>query len=83
LELARRAHAVFPDLPFLGTDIIRDAVSGELFVLECNPSGRVLVLSSKTGREIQKANGIDFYGQFGALDTAARVLIERTRSLAV
>lgn len=83
LELARRAHAIFPDLPFLGTDIIRDAVSGELFVLECNPSGRVLVLSSKTGREIQKANGIDFYGQFGALDTAARVLIERTRSLAV
>jgi len=83
VELARRAHAALPDVPFLGTDIVRDAVSGEWFVLECNPSGRVLALSSETGRHIQRDHGLDFYAQLGALEIMARVLVERTRALAL
>lgn len=82
IALARRVHAALPEVPFLGTDVVRDAVSGEWFVLECNPSGRVLALSSEIGRAIQRDHGIDFYGHLGALDIMARVLAERTRALA-
>jgi hypothetical protein len=83
LALARRAHAAISGPPLLGTDIVRDAAAGDLFVLECNPSGRVNALSGPSGRKIQQDHGLDFYGQFGALDVAAGVLAERTRALAV
>ncbi|MEM7244539.1 MAG: hypothetical protein AAF533_04310 [Acidobacteriota bacterium] len=34
MALAEKTHAAFPDQPLLGTDVIRDAETGELFVLE-------------------------------------------------
>jgi hypothetical protein len=74
IELAQAAHAAFPDLPLLGTDIVRDADSGELFVLECNPRGDVWLFSSDLGRRIEVANGVDFKAQLGALGIAAGVL---------
>ena len=82
MALAERTHAAFPDQPLLGTDIIRDAETGELFVLETNPRGDTWYMSSATGRMIQDDNGVDFTSQFGALDIAAGVLIDRTRGLA-
>lgn len=36
LDLAARAASVFPARPNVGVDIVRDAETGNLFVLECN-----------------------------------------------
>lgn len=79
LALARAAHQAFPEQPLLGTDIVRDADSGELWLLECNPRGDAWLISSDMGRMIERANGIDFAAQFGALDVASRVLARETR----
>jgi len=82
IALAERAHSAFADQPLLGTDIVRDADSGELCVLETNPRGDAWLMSSETGNSIQRDNRIDFMSQFNALDIAAEVLIEKTRELA-
>ena len=78
VALAERAHAAFPDQPLLGTDIVRDADSGALYVIECNPRGDAWLISSVTGRMIEQANGLDFAAQFGALEIAAQVLAAET-----
>lgn len=82
IALAERAHRAFPEQPLLGTDIVRDADNGELFVIECNPRGDAWLISSDMGRMIEQANGLDFAGQFGALELAAGVLIRETRTRA-
>jgi hypothetical protein len=82
LDLARRVHAVTPDIPSLGIDIVRDAGDGRLYVLETNPSGNSWTLGGETGRKMQRDNGIDFYSQFGALDVIAERTIELALQLA-
>lgn len=82
IALAGQAHAAFPDQPLLGTDIVRDADSGKLYVIECNPRGDAWLVSSDMGRLIEQANGLDFARQFGALEIATRALIEETRARA-
>ena len=82
IALAEQAHAAFPDQPLLGTDIVRDADTGKLYVIECNPRGDAWLISSDMGRMIENANGLDFAAQFGALEIATRVLIEETRARA-
>ena len=82
IALAENAHAAFPDQPLLGTDIVRDADTGKLYVIECNPRGDAWLLSSDMGRMIEQANGLDFARQFGALDIAAETLIRETRARA-
>jgi hypothetical protein len=79
LALASRAHAVFPDHPLLGFDILREVPSGKLFIIEANTCGQLWHFSSRTGLGIQRDNHIDFKAQFNGLETAARVLIEQTR----
>lgn len=79
LELACRAHAVFPDHPLLGFDIVREVPSGKLFIIEANTCGQLWHFSSPTGLSIQSDNQIDFKAQFNGMETAARVLIEETR----
>jgi hypothetical protein len=84
VTLAERAHRLaFPDYPFLGFDLVRDAETGEAFVLEANTGGAVWHLSSKAGISLQKQHGLDLYRQFGALDRAAEGLVEVTRRRAV
>ena len=78
IALAEQAHAAFPDQPLLGTDIVRDADSGALHVIECNPRGDAWLISSAMGRMIERANGLDFAAQFGAIEIAARVLSQET-----
>jgi len=78
ISLAESAHAAFPDRPLLGTDIVRDADSGELYLIECNPRGDAWLISSVMGRMIEQANGLDFAAQFGALDIAAEALARET-----
>jgi len=82
ITLARQAHRAFPEQPLLGTDIVRDAESGKPFVIECNPRGDAWLISSVMGRLIEQANGLDFAGQFGALEIATEALIRETRARA-
>jgi hypothetical protein len=79
IALAEHAHAAFPDQPLLGTDIVRDADTGALYVIECNPRGDAWLISSVMGRMIERANALDFAAQFGALDIAAETLARETR----
>jgi hypothetical protein len=77
LELARRAHGAFPEIPLLGIDIIRHHPSGQCYVVEVNASGYAWHFSSPIGREMQAAHGIDFAAQYGGLARAAEILAER------
>jgi len=84
IALAERAHRLaFPDYPYLGFDLLRDVETGELCVIEANSGGCVWHLSSRMGRSMQRAHGIDLYSQFGALDRAAERLVEATRQHAM
>jgi hypothetical protein len=82
IALAEKAHAAFPDQPLLGTDIVRDADTSELYVIECNPRGDAWLVSSDMGRMIEQANGLDFAGQFGALDIVVETLLREARAKA-
>jgi len=83
LELAARSHAVFPTIPSLGIDILRDEATGKLHLIEINPSGNSWLLCGTTGRSMQEQFGLNFHEQFGALDIIAEASIEATRRLAV
>jgi len=66
-------------------DIIREAESGRLFVLEANPGGNTWTFSKGAMRTRQaaltKALGVErLTDQFDAFTAAAKVLIERTRA---
>jgi hypothetical protein len=79
LELASRAHSAFDGIPLLGVDILRDAVTGALSVIEVNSSGKVWGFSSERGRAMQERLGARYETQFDGLSRAARVLVEETR----
>ena len=82
LDLARRVHSALPEIPLQGVDIIREADSGKLFVLEANPGGNTWIFSrgDMTSR-LKKALGVErLTDQFDAFTAAAKVLIERTRA---
>lgn len=83
IDLATRVHVAMPDVPSLGVDMIREADSGQLYVMETNPVGHSWILSCSMGQGMQQEFGLDFYGQFGALDIAAQAAIESARRLAV
>lgn len=79
IALAVRAASVFPEAPVLGIDLLRDQSTGQLYVLEVNPSGQVWHLSSEIGKRQQREYGVDYYAQFGALNVIADALIDVTR----
>jgi hypothetical protein len=96
-RLAQRVHGVFPDIPILGCDVIREEATGDLYVLECNPGGNTWHISSKMAENTRaalgnvKANGFKranergrrlLIEQYGAFDVVAKTLVEKTRSLA-
>ncbi len=82
LAIARAAHAAVPDVPLKGVDVIRDAASGRLYVLEMNTGANVWHFSSEHLAAKRAAMGPDWvrtmHTQFDAFRTAARVLVERT-----
>jgi hypothetical protein len=80
LALAPQIAAAFPEVAVLGIDLVRQAATGRLYVLETNPNGYTWHLSSNLGKSVQQRVGIDRYAQFDALSVAADVLIERTRA---
>jgi len=79
LALAERAARVFPEVPTLGVDILRDADSGALHVVEVNSRGGSWGFSSRRVRAMQQVLGRPFESQFDAFARATRVLIEETR----
>jgi len=84
LDVARAAHAAMPEIPLKGCDIMREAGSGRLYVLEVNPGGNTWHFSSRFLADIRRKNGAAFEQerrrQFDAMRTAARVLVEKTVS---
>jgi hypothetical protein len=97
VTLARRVHDALPDIPLLGTDILREQSTGKLFVIECNPGGNTWHFSSQMNLPLRLALGkASLVGpkkahavarqmhidQFNAFDRAARVLTEKTQALA-
>ena len=75
LTLAERAHAAFPDVPLLGVDVLRDADSGQLFVIELNSLGFTWHFSSPW-REPHAQFGLRLDAQFNGRRRAADVLAE-------
>ena len=82
LELARRTYSAIPEAPLQGVDIVREASTGRLFVLEANPGGNTWIFSNgdmsdrlKTALKVERLSD-----PFDAFTTAAKVLVERTRS---
>jgi hypothetical protein len=82
IDLARTTAAAVPEVPCLGIDIIREHATGRLFVLETNGAS-VWHLSSRSTPNYPQEVRDGLYGQFNALDSAAELLIERTRAEAV
>jgi len=80
ISLGQRAHQAFPDCPVIGVDIIRETQSGLLYVLEVNPHGAVWHLSSRLARKMDPEHVRARYAQFNALDLAADLLIQQTRT---
>jgi hypothetical protein len=74
VSLGERAHAAFPRVPLLGVDIVRDADTGELYVIEANSLGYTWHFSTPKGLAFQKQFGFDLNAQFDGRRKAARVL---------
>lgn len=78
LDLAARVHALFPDAPSLGVDILREAESGALYVSEAN-SGRTgwIIGHDPINVEFRRALHLEGLGeQFGVVDILTRKSIE-------
>jgi len=84
IALARAAHAAIPEVPLKGCDILREANTGALYLLEVNAGGNTWHFSSNHLAAHRRANGPEFERrrreQFDALRTAARVLADKTRA---
>jgi hypothetical protein len=80
ISLGERAHAAFPERPTLGVDIIRNAATGELCIMEVNPEGLSWHFSSMLSGTFTPEHRRDVYAQYNALDRVAELLIERTRA---
>lgn len=79
LELAKRTYQAIPEAPLHGVDIVREANTGTLYVLEVNPGGFTWHFSSTFTRHTPLIDGLRREEQMDAFSVAANVLIERTR----
>jgi hypothetical protein len=87
VALARRAHWAIPEIPLKGIDIVREAATGKLYVLEVNPRSNTWHFSS----DISKDHGpgtppppiAAYKAQLDAFGTAAYVLADVVRREAV
>jgi glutathione synthase/RimK-type ligase-like ATP-grasp enzyme len=82
IALAERTHReAFDEFPLLSVDIVRDADTGELFVLEAHTRGGWM-FSRPDGLSIQADNKINFESQFDGIEKAAQILARETPRLA-
>ena len=77
IDLARKAHRAFPDVPMLGVDVIRDVSSGKLYVTEVNACGRTFQLADEPSQRTLQDFGVDFHKQFGGVKAVARGICGR------
>lgn len=83
LAFARRVHDTVPTYPLLGCDIIRDAATRQLYLVEMNAGGNVWHFSSpRAARGLTVITREHRIAQYGAWDVAAGVFIEKVRQLA-
>ena len=84
MDFARQVNRAFPRVPLQGCDIVREAGTGKLYVLEVNPGGNTWHFSSPIfARQRGLLGGKSvFTGQLGAFAVAARILARRTEQLA-
>jgi hypothetical protein len=80
ISLGERAHQAFLECPLIGVDIVKESESGRLYVLEVNPHGSVWHLSSPVARKMGPELVQQLYAQFNALDLAADLLVQKTRT---
>ena len=95
-DMARKVHALFPDVPLLGVDLLREAGTGRIFVTECNAGGNTWHFSSKGGEflrgwfggnprvplESAQRKGRQMYvAQYGMFDRVAEVLCSKVQQL--
>lgn len=79
IGFGERAARVFPDVPMLGVDILKDATTGALWVTEVNALGHNWNFTPEFARAFQ----LDIERQFGGLRKAAYVLAEETQRRAI
>ena len=82
IALAERAHAALPRVPLLGADILRDAQTGALFVVELNSIGCTWHFSSPSGRALQAQFGLSLEAQLDGRRRAAGILVDACREQA-
>jgi hypothetical protein len=81
IALGERAHAAFPNCAVLGVDVLRDADTGKLYLIEVNPLGYTWHFSSSLAKNTFATDHVrDLYAQFGALDRVAQLLVEKVRA---
>jgi len=83
--LAKRVAEAFCDIPLLAIDIVIEESSGKLYVLEINAGGNTWHFSSKMWAQRRAENPKlieEMKLQYSAFDSAAQVLVEKTRQLA-
>lgn len=83
IDMAKSIHRKLTHTPVMGVDIIREHRTGRLVVLELNSGGWTWHLSSDHGRHQQHDHGLDYYGQFNALEVIAKALAKATHRHAV
>ncbi|WP_156387309.1 hypothetical protein [Devosia sp. Root105] len=85
--LARAAYRAIPEAPLQGCDIIRDAATDRLYVLELNPGGNTWHFSSDFQAPLRAIDGPEHEARrrwhLDAFGTAAHVLADVTRREAV
>jgi hypothetical protein len=81
LKLAADAYRAIPEVPLQACDIVREKVTGRLYLLEVNPGGGTWMFSSESSASYKQSLGIsDLAAEFDAFRTIARILVERTRA---
>ena len=84
LAFARAVYASHPDIPLQACDIVREAATGRLFILEINAGGNTWDFSSKRVADLrEKLGGRDrLVALYDPWPKAARALIAKVRELA-
>jgi hypothetical protein len=84
LALARKVELAIPEIPLKGIDLMREAGTGQLYVIEINAGGNTWHFSSGHLAEVRNRLGAAFtepmHRQFDAFRTAARVLVAKTNA---
>ena len=82
IAMARAADGALPEIPLKGCDLLRDAATGKLYVIELNSGGNTWHFSSQFSQALRRVYGPGYElrrrRQFDAMRAAARVLVDRT-----